>query len=134
MTQTVVSTGASAGIVRATAGLYGAQGASAGLIARGTDRPHGAAEDVIEAGQPGPPHPVPPGRVSPDRGWPLPDGWSWLAAPQRHPGPAHRPGRAQPGEERKHGDYSAHSGQTLSTAAARCRGGQRAGDTRRGGG
>jgi NAD(P)-dependent dehydrogenase (short-subunit alcohol dehydrogenase family) len=34
MTQTVVSTGASAGIARATAGLYGAQGASAGLIAR----------------------------------------------------------------------------------------------------
>lgn len=51
MTQTVVSTGASAGIARATAGLYGAQGASAGLIARGTDRPHGAAEDVIEAGR-----------------------------------------------------------------------------------
>ncbi len=35
MTQTVVITGASSGIARATARLYGARGASVGLIARG---------------------------------------------------------------------------------------------------
>ena len=50
MTQTVVITGASAGIARATARLYGARGASVGLIARGQAGLDGAAEDVIEAG------------------------------------------------------------------------------------
>jgi NAD(P)-dependent dehydrogenase (short-subunit alcohol dehydrogenase family) len=50
MTQTVVITGASAGIARATARLYGARGASVGLIARGQVGLDGAAEDVIEAG------------------------------------------------------------------------------------
>jgi len=50
MTQTVVITGASAGIARATARLYGARGASVGLIARGQTGLDGVAEDVIEAG------------------------------------------------------------------------------------
>jgi NAD(P)-dependent dehydrogenase (short-subunit alcohol dehydrogenase family) len=50
MTQTVVITGASAGIARATARLYGARGASVGLIARGQAGLDGAAQDVIEAG------------------------------------------------------------------------------------
>jgi NAD(P)-dependent dehydrogenase (short-subunit alcohol dehydrogenase family) len=50
MTQTVVITGGSAGIARATARLYGARGASVGLIARGQAGLDGAAQDVIEAG------------------------------------------------------------------------------------
>jgi NAD(P)-dependent dehydrogenase (short-subunit alcohol dehydrogenase family) len=50
MTQTVVITGASAGIARATARLYGARGASVGLIARGQAGLDGAAQDVLEAG------------------------------------------------------------------------------------
>jgi NAD(P)-dependent dehydrogenase (short-subunit alcohol dehydrogenase family) len=50
MTQTVVITGASAGIARATARLYGARGANVGLIARGQAGLDGAAQDVVEAG------------------------------------------------------------------------------------
>jgi NAD(P)-dependent dehydrogenase (short-subunit alcohol dehydrogenase family) len=50
MTQTVVITGASAGIGRAAARLFAAQGASVGLIARGEDGLRGAAEDVTAAG------------------------------------------------------------------------------------
>jgi NAD(P)-dependent dehydrogenase (short-subunit alcohol dehydrogenase family) len=50
MTQTVVITGASAGIARATARLYAARGASVGLIARGQAGLDGAAQDVVEAG------------------------------------------------------------------------------------
>jgi NAD(P)-dependent dehydrogenase (short-subunit alcohol dehydrogenase family) len=50
MTQTVAITGASAGIGRATARLFGARGASVGLIARGKEGLRGAAEDVIAAG------------------------------------------------------------------------------------
>jgi NAD(P)-dependent dehydrogenase (short-subunit alcohol dehydrogenase family) len=50
MTQTVVITGASAGIARATARLYGARGANVGLLARGQAGLDGAAQDVIEAG------------------------------------------------------------------------------------
>jgi NAD(P)-dependent dehydrogenase (short-subunit alcohol dehydrogenase family) len=50
MTQTVVITGASAGIGRATARLFGARGARVGLIARGEDGLRGAAEDVTAAG------------------------------------------------------------------------------------
>ena len=49
-TQTVVVTGASAGIGRATARLFGARGASVGLIARGQAGLEGAARDVEEAG------------------------------------------------------------------------------------
>jgi NADP-dependent 3-hydroxy acid dehydrogenase YdfG len=50
MTQTVVITGASAGIARAAARLYGARGASVGLIARGQAGLDGTAKDVIDAG------------------------------------------------------------------------------------
>ncbi|MGE5291161.1 MAG: SDR family oxidoreductase [Micromonosporaceae bacterium] len=50
MSQTVVITGASAGIARATARLFGARGASVGLIARGQAGLDGAASDVEEAG------------------------------------------------------------------------------------
>lgn len=50
MTQTVVITGASAGIGRAVARLFGARGASVGLIARGGAGLDGAARDVTEAG------------------------------------------------------------------------------------
>jgi NAD(P)-dependent dehydrogenase (short-subunit alcohol dehydrogenase family) len=49
-TQTVVITGASAGIGRATARLYGERGANVGLIARGRAGLDGAARDVEEAG------------------------------------------------------------------------------------
>jgi len=49
-TQTVVITGASAGIGRATARLSGARGARVGLIARGQAGLDGAARDVKEAG------------------------------------------------------------------------------------
>jgi NAD(P)-dependent dehydrogenase (short-subunit alcohol dehydrogenase family) len=49
-TQTVVITGASAGIGRATARLFGARGARVGLIARGQAGLDGAARDVKEAG------------------------------------------------------------------------------------
>ena len=49
-TQTVVVTGASAGIGRATARLFGERGASVGLIARGQAGLDGAAREVGEAG------------------------------------------------------------------------------------
>ena len=48
--QTVVITGASAGIGRATARLFGERGASVGLIARGEEGLQGSARDVEEAG------------------------------------------------------------------------------------
>ena len=48
--QTVVVTGASAGIGRATARLFGERGASVGLIARGQAGLDGVARDVEEAG------------------------------------------------------------------------------------
>ncbi len=48
--QTVVVTGASAGIGRATARLFGERGASVGLIARGEEGLAGAVRDVEEAG------------------------------------------------------------------------------------
>ncbi len=50
MTQTVVITGASAGVARATARLYGQRGARVGLIARGHAGLNGAAADVTDAG------------------------------------------------------------------------------------
>ena len=50
MTQTVAITGASAGIGRATARMFGARGANVGLIARGEEGLRGAAEDVTAAG------------------------------------------------------------------------------------
>ena len=50
MTETVVITGASAGIARATARLYGGRGANVGLIARGQAGLDGAVRDVEEAG------------------------------------------------------------------------------------
>ena len=50
MTQTVVITGASAGIARATARLYGERGDRVGLIARGQAGLDGAAADVTRAG------------------------------------------------------------------------------------
>ena len=49
-TQTVVVTGASAGIGRATARLFGQRGARVALIARGQAGLEGAARDVEEAG------------------------------------------------------------------------------------
>src|SRR5215471_5191445 len=48
--QTVVVTGASAGIGRATARLFGERGASVGLIARGQEGLQGAVREVEEAG------------------------------------------------------------------------------------
>ena len=48
--QTVVVTGASAGIGRATARLFGERGWSVGLIARGQEGLYGAAREVEEAG------------------------------------------------------------------------------------
>ena len=48
--QTVVVTGASAGIGRATARLFGERGASVGLIARGQEGLQGAVRDVEESG------------------------------------------------------------------------------------
>jgi NADP-dependent 3-hydroxy acid dehydrogenase YdfG len=50
MTQTVVITGASAGIARATARLFGDRGAQVGLIARGEAGLNGAVADVEQAG------------------------------------------------------------------------------------
>jgi NAD(P)-dependent dehydrogenase (short-subunit alcohol dehydrogenase family) len=50
MTQTIVITGASAGIARATARLYGVRGANVGLIARGQVGLDGAVSDVVQAG------------------------------------------------------------------------------------
>jgi len=50
MTQTVVITGASAGIGRATAQLYGRRGARVGLVARGQTGLDGAVRDVESAG------------------------------------------------------------------------------------
>src|SRR5690349_8651320 len=57
MTETVAITGASAGIGRAVARLFGERGAQVGLIARGEDGLRGAAEDVTAAG--GTAHAVP---------------------------------------------------------------------------
>ena len=48
--QTIVVTGASAGIGRATARLFGERGASVGLIARGQAGLDGAAQEVEQAG------------------------------------------------------------------------------------
>src|SRR5579872_3583883 len=56
MKQTVAITGASAGIGRAAARMFGAQGARVGLIARGSAGLRAAAEDVTAAG--GSAHPV----------------------------------------------------------------------------
>jgi NAD(P)-dependent dehydrogenase (short-subunit alcohol dehydrogenase family) len=50
MTETIVITGASAGIGRATARLYGERGANVGLIARGQAGLDGAVADVVQAG------------------------------------------------------------------------------------
>jgi NAD(P)-dependent dehydrogenase (short-subunit alcohol dehydrogenase family) len=50
MTETVVITGASGGIGRATARLFGERGANIGLIARGEEGLAGAVQDVEEAG------------------------------------------------------------------------------------
>jgi NADP-dependent 3-hydroxy acid dehydrogenase YdfG len=50
MTQTVVITGASAGIGRATARLFGRRGANVALVARGEAGLEGAAREVEEAG------------------------------------------------------------------------------------
>jgi len=50
MTQTVVITGASAGIGRATARLFAERGANVALIARGYAGLEGAAKEVAEAG------------------------------------------------------------------------------------
>jgi len=50
MTETVVITGASAGIARATARRYGQRGANVGLISRGKAGLDGAVRDVEEAG------------------------------------------------------------------------------------
>jgi NAD(P)-dependent dehydrogenase (short-subunit alcohol dehydrogenase family) len=50
MTETVVITGASGGIGRATARLFGERGASVGLIARGEEGLAGAVQDVEAAG------------------------------------------------------------------------------------
>jgi NAD(P)-dependent dehydrogenase (short-subunit alcohol dehydrogenase family) len=50
MTQTVMITGASAGIGRATARLYGERGANVGLIARGQAGLDGAVRDVEDGG------------------------------------------------------------------------------------
>ncbi len=50
MTQTVVITGASAGIARATAALYGRRGANVALLARGKAGLEAAAQDVRDGG------------------------------------------------------------------------------------
>ena len=50
MTETIVITGASAGIARATARLYGERGANVGLIARGQAGLDGVVSDVVQAG------------------------------------------------------------------------------------
>lgn len=50
MTSTVVITGASAGVGRATATLYGRRGANVALLARGEAGLRGAARDVTDAG------------------------------------------------------------------------------------
>ena len=50
MTETVVITGASGGIGRATARLFGERGACVGLIARGEEGLAGAVQDVEAAG------------------------------------------------------------------------------------
>jgi len=50
MTQTVVISGASAGIGRATARLFGRRGDRVGLIARGADGLNAAADDVTRSG------------------------------------------------------------------------------------
>jgi NAD(P)-dependent dehydrogenase (short-subunit alcohol dehydrogenase family) len=57
MTEAVVITGASGGIGRATARLFGERGANVGLIARGEEGLAGAVRDVEEAG--GKPLPLP---------------------------------------------------------------------------
>jgi NADP-dependent 3-hydroxy acid dehydrogenase YdfG len=50
MTQTVMITGASAGIARATASLYGRRGANVALLARGKAGLEAAAQDVRDGG------------------------------------------------------------------------------------
>jgi len=50
MPETVVITGASAGIGRATAHAFAAQGAQIGLIARGSEALEGAAAEVESGG------------------------------------------------------------------------------------
>jgi NAD(P)-dependent dehydrogenase (short-subunit alcohol dehydrogenase family) len=50
MTETIVITGASAGIARATARLYGERGANVALIARGKAGLDGAVADVVHGG------------------------------------------------------------------------------------
>jgi short-subunit dehydrogenase len=55
MTQTVVITGASAGIARATAALYGRRQANVALLARGRAGLEGAAADVESGGGEHPP-------------------------------------------------------------------------------
>ena len=50
MTRTVVVTGASGGVGRATARAFAAQGANVGLLARGAEGLEGAVEDVRAAG------------------------------------------------------------------------------------
>ncbi|CAJ1507802.1 MULTISPECIES: SDR family oxidoreductase [Mycobacteriaceae] len=64
MTQTVVVTGASAGIGRAVAQLYGKRGANVALLARGEAGLRGAARDVEEAG--GTALPIPTDVADPD--------------------------------------------------------------------
>ncbi|WP_409426910.1 SDR family oxidoreductase [Mycobacterium sp. SMC-11] len=64
MTQTVVATGASAGIGRAVAQLYGKRGANVALLARGEAGLRGAARDVEEAG--GTALPIPTDVADPD--------------------------------------------------------------------
>jgi short-subunit dehydrogenase len=49
MTQTVVINGASAGIGRATARLFGRRGDNVGLLARGTEGLAAAAEEITAA-------------------------------------------------------------------------------------
>jgi NAD(P)-dependent dehydrogenase (short-subunit alcohol dehydrogenase family) len=65
MTQTIVITGASAGIARATARLYGQRQASVALIARGKAGLEAAAQDVRSAG--GTPLVIPADVADPDQ-------------------------------------------------------------------
>src|ERR1700689_3807232 len=65
MTQTVVITGASAGIARATARLYGRRGANVALVARGKAGLEAAPPDVRDNG--GPPLVIPADVAEPDQ-------------------------------------------------------------------
>jgi NAD(P)-dependent dehydrogenase (short-subunit alcohol dehydrogenase family) len=65
MTQTVVITGASAGIARATARLYGRRGANVALVARGKAGLEAAAADVRDNG--GTPLVIPTDVAEPDQ-------------------------------------------------------------------